>query len=442
MYQVKINGKTYHYQENKTLAAIKDELGITAYIATVNNRLRELTYYLNYDCEVKFLALDDEEACRVYQTTLRYIIAMALKRIAKDAKLTFTDYVSRSFLGTFKNLNRHYDRKFLNTLINEVEKIIKCDYPIVRVKASKEDALKIYQNEGYTDKYEVLQYREDLYVNYYVCDGFIDYMYDYMLPSTGYIKDFAMQMYAPGFIVQYPRAEEGGLIPPFADDPSFSRMIKDAQEWRGLVGIDNIASLNYFAKNKDLIRLVNMCEMKHNNMLAELGTIIKTNINDIRLICIAGPSSSGKTTFTKRLQIELMTRGIDPVMISLDDYYLNRDDTPLGEDGIPDFESIKALDIDFFNQQLVDLIQNEEVVLPVFDFKAGMRKEGRKVRLKPNQPILVEGIHALNPLISDLIPKHQKFKIFISPNPQLNIDDQNPIRATDLRLLRDRKSVV
>lgn len=436
MFKVEINNNIYEYEDKITLEEIARKLNIQCYAATVNNRIRELTYYLNYDCKVEFYDLTETEAVRVYQNTLRYIISMALKRIDVNAVLKFNDYVSRSFIGVINNLSFKYNQDFLNKLIEEVDFIIKQNYPIIRMKGDKEQVLEIYKKEGYFDKYNVLQFREDNEVNYYKCDGYIDYMYGYMLPSTGYINDYIIKMHYPGFILQYPRAEFGGKIPPFKDDPSFSRMIKEALDWRQICGVDNIASMNSFTNTKDYIRFVNMCETKHNNMLAELGLRIKEKINDIKLICVAGPSSSGKTTFTNRLKIELMTRGINPVMISMDDYYVDRDATPLDENGKPDYESIYALDIDLFNKQLVSLIQGEEVVLPCFDFKEGVRKRGKCVKLEKNQPLLIEGIHALNELVTSLIPKHQKFKIFISPNPQLNIDDRNPIMATDLRLLR------
>jgi uridine kinase len=261
-------------------------------------------------------------------------------------------------------------------------------------------------------------------------------MYGYMLPSTGYLKDYVIKMHYPGFVIQYPRAEFDGVIPEFNDDPSFGKMIKEARDWRNLCGVENIASMNSFTNTKEYIQFINMCETKHNDNLAEIGNIIKNNIDDIKLILIAGPSSSGKTTFTNRLKIELLTKGIKPVMISMDDYYVNREETPLGEDGKPDYESIYALNIELFNQQLVELIQGEEVTLPYFDFEEGKSKKGKTVKLGKNQPILIEGIHALNEMVTSLIPKHQKFKIFISPHPQLNIDDHNPIMSTDLRLLR------
>lgn len=436
MYTVKIKDKIYTFEEKKTLEQIANELNIKCYVAKVNNRLRELTFYLNFDCFVEFLDLNETEAVRVYQTTLRYIIAMALKRIDNNAVLTFNDYVSRTFIGLLENTKTNFNQKYLNELKKEIDFIINENFPIIRYQKEKEEVLKLYKQIGYEDKYNVLQYREDNKVNYYNCDGYIDYMYGYMLPSTGYIKDYVIKLHNPGFIVQYPRAEFGGEIPQFEDDPSFGKMIKKAWDWKDLCGVDNISSMNSFTNTKEYIQFINMCETKHNDNLAEIGNIIKTNIDDIKLILIAGPSSSGKTTFTNRLKIELLTKGIKPVMISMDDYYVNREETPLGEDGKPDYESIYALNIELFNQQLVELIQGEEVTLPYFDFEEGKSKKGKTVKLGKNQPILIEGIHALNEMVTSLIPKHQKFKIFISPHPQLNIDDHNPIMSTDLRLLR------
>ncbi len=436
MYKVKYKNQTLIYENKKTLEEIANELKVTAYVATVDNRLRELSYYVNYDCEIDLYDLTRSEATRVYQTTLRYLIIMALERVIPDAKIIFSDYISRSFLGVVSNLPYAFNQSTLDLINDELMNIINANYPIVRNKTSLENVLNIYSKKGYEDKCSVMKYREEADANYYNCDGYINYMYGYMLPSSGYIKDYALKLYYPGFVVQYPRGELLGAIPKFEEDISFSRMIKEARKWRLLCGVYNIASMNEFTNNREFVNFVNMCETKHNNMLAEIGLKIKENINDLKLIAVAGPSSSGKTTFTNRLRIELMTRGIKPVMISMDDYYLDRDDTPLDEFGNPDFESLYALDLELFNSQLYALIQGEEVTLPHFDFKEGCRKAGNKVKLEENQPIMIEGIHALNEEVSSLIPKHQKYKIFISPNPQLNIDDHNPIMATDLRLLR------
>ena len=202
--------------------------------------------------------------------------------------------------------------------------------------------------------------------------------------------------------------------------------------------------MNSHVSEETVVDFVNMCETKHNNMLAELGQIIEKDIDNIRLIAIAGPSSSGKTTFSNRLRIELMSRGINPLRISIDDYYLPKNQAPLDENGNPDLEHIEALDIDLFNEHMLKLIQGEEITLPSFNFKTGIREDGLKCKVDSKTPIIIEGIHALNDILTSSIPKHQKFKIYISPQIQINVDNHNPISLTDIRLLRrivrDKKS--
>ena len=307
---------------------------------------------------------------------------------------------------------------------------------IERIKVTKEEAALIYKEEGFLDKIDVLKYRQENTVNMYKCNDYYNYMYAYMLPRTSYIKDYNLIPYQPGFLVQYPRSEEKGVIPDFEDSPKLFTMIQDAYKWSRTCKIANIASMNEFTNDREFVDFVNMCETKHNNFLAELGLKIKENIDRIKIIAIAGPSSSGKTTFSNRLRVELMSRGIFPVMISCDDYYLNRADTPLDEDGKPDFEHIEAIDLDFFNKQLKDLIEGKEVTLPVYNFKTGLRETGKTIRLEKNQPIIIEGIHALNERLTSSIERNNKYKIFISPFPQINIDNHNPIMVTDIRMLR------
>ncbi len=290
--------------------------------------------------------------------------------------------------------------------------------------------------KGYLDKIDVLKYRDDENVHIYECNGYVNYLYGYMVPSTGYLKKFKLLTYNPGFVVQFPRAECNGEIPVFEESISFGRMLNDARDWSELCGCNKIPLLNQHATDIKINDLVNVCETKHNNMLAELGSIIKKDINNIRLICIAGPSSSGKTTFSHRLRLELMSRGVNPVKISMDDYYLDREKAPLDEFGNLDLEHVNALDLDLFNEQLLSLIQGKEVELPIFDFKQGKRIRGEKLKISQDTPIIIEGIHALNDEVTRLIPKYQKFKIYISPLSQINIDDHNPINATEIRLLR------
>lgn len=436
MYNIKMGSITFEKEDKILLKDLAKELGIEAYAAKVNNRLRELNYYLNYNCEVEFLDLRSSDAVKVYETSLRYLIIMALERLYPNIKIKFNQSVSRSISCNVSNINDKVDAKFLKKLEEEMKKIIDSDYLITRKTISKEEATKIYQEKGYLDKIGVLKYREEETVNIYECDGYVNYLYGYMVPSTGCLSKFKLHLYNPGFVVQFPRAELNGEIPGFESSLSFDKMLKDAREWSHMCECDTIPLLNEYATDIKINDLVNVCETKHNNMLASLGEKIKSDIGNIRLICIAGPSSSGKTTFSNRLRLELMSRGIKPVKISMDDYYLDRDKAPRDEYGEIDLEHVNALDLDLFNEHLLSLIQGEEVEMPSFDFKIGKRVKGEKLRVNQDTPIIIEGIHALNEEVTKLIPKYQKFKIYISPLSQINIDEHSPINATEIRLLR------
>lgn len=437
MFTIKVSGQVLEFSEKITLLELAKKIDSRGFVATVNNRLRELGYYLNYDAEVEFLSFDSFDAVRAYETSLRYIISMAIKRLYPDARVIFHQCISRSLACSVENLGRPLDVLFLQSLEAELQKLIKADLPITRRKVSKEEAIAFYEQEGFLDKVAVLKYRPEDTVNLYECDGYKNYMFGYMVPSTGYLTEYGLILYYPNFLVRYPRAECGGKIPKvFDDSPAFGKMINEAQEWSEMIGADQIAKINEQVLADNGRDLVNLCETKHNNMLAELGNKINENINMLRLIAISGPSSSGKTTFSNRLRIELMTRGIRPVKISIDDYYLPRAEAPKDEHGQPDLEHIHALDVERFNEDLLQLIQGQEVTLPKFNFKLGTREKGETIKVGRRQPIIIEGIHALNEELTASIPKHQKFKIYISPIPQINIDNLSPISATDVRILR------
>ena len=436
MIKVKVNGNVYEYPRGTTPLQIAKDLNIKTYVANVNNTLRELTYQLYDDATIEFFDLDNYDAARVYETSLRFLILMAINELYPQARVTFKQSVSRSISCHIEGIDRKVDAQFLTELDNKMQEIIKKDLPITRKKISIEEAYKLYEEKGYYDKVEVLKYREEDTVNVYTVNGYTNYMFGYMVPSTGYLTKYQLLLYHPDFVVQYPRAEEKGDIPPFEDSTSFGRMLKESQQWARLIESDRIPLLNKYIESNRVMDLVNMCESKHNNMLSELGQIIKDNIDNIKIIAIAGPSSSGKTTFSHRLRIELLSRGIKPVKISIDDYYLDRNQAPKDEYGNPDLEHIEALDLELFNQHLLALIQGEEVQLPHFDFKIGKRVPGEKIRIDEHSPIIIEGIHALNHRLTSSIPKYQKFKIYISPLWQINIDNHNPINATDIRMLR------
>ena len=438
-FTIKCQGREKGYDEKLSLLALEKDFGIEPeqfIAAMVNNRVRDLNYEVYYDAEVEFLDLRDHEAMKIYEATLRYIVAMAFHNLYPELKIRFAYNVSRCISVHLIDSKMVANTAMLLKLNHEVERIVAADYPITRTVVPNEKAAEIYRERGFDDKISLLAYRPEKTVHLNECNGYVDYMYSHLAPSTGYIKDYKIRLYAPGFLVQYPRSECGGKIPPFEDAPTFGRTLKESHDWAKIAGIDTVAKINHEIEHNGSVEFINICEARHNRMLAELGQLIEDDIEDIRLVCIAGPSSSGKTTFANRLRIELLSRGIHPIRISIDDYYKTRGEAPLDESGKPDLESIGALDTELFNQNMLDLINGEEVQLPKFDFKVGHRVPGRKLRVHQDEPIIIEGIHALNDLLTPSISKANKFKIFISPQAQINLDDHNPLSLTDLRLIR------
>ena len=436
MFTIRTNNKELVFESEIRVNELINDVNKEFPVAKVNNRLRELSYKFNYDADVEFLTLANREAVLIYEISLRFLIAMAFKNIYPDYKIRFKYSLSRSIFCYVTNKEGLDMGEVLENIEEEMERLIALDLPFERFTVSVKEALDFYNKEDYQDRIDILEYRPESTVHFYKCDGYQNYMYGYMVPSTGYLSKYKLRSYEIGFIIQYPRAEAGTKIPRFVDAPKYVDTLRKASIWADVVEASSIADLNRHFENDSIIEFVHMCEAKHNAMLTEIGDIVKQNIQDIRLIAIAGPSSSGKTTFSNRLRIELMTRGLKPVTISLDDYYLNREDIPTDEFGNVDLEHLNTLDIDLFNQNMVDLINGKEVEIPFFDFGKKNRGGYRKLKVSSDNPIIIEGIHALNNELTKLIHKENVFKIFISPQIQMNLDDHNPISITNLRLLR------
>lgn len=434
-FKVVFNEETKIYENPVTILDIvgdnKDYI-----CAYVNNRVRELTYTIDKDSTVQALTIKDADAKWPYEASLRFLVAMAMKNIHPELRIRFSYNVSRSiFMQILTPGASSYGQMVLD-LEKEMNRLVSLDLPLARKIVSKEEAKKIFTKEGFLDKVDIMKYRPEKTAHIYECDGYKNYMYSRMVPSTGYIKTWKLRFYSPGIIIQYPRSEAGGTIPKFEDAPTFGKTLKQAHQWAIATGANTVVGINQHIENDGVIDFINLCESRHNRQLCELGQMIESDRENIRIICIAGPSSSGKTTFANRLRIELLSRGINPIRISMDDYYLPRNLAPKDENGEPDLESVDALDIQLFNQNIADLISGMEVDLPKFDFIEGKRVKGRTLKVPQNQPIIIEGIHALNEKMTASIPNHQKFKIFIAPQAQINIDNDNPISLTDLRLLR------
>lgn len=436
MYTVTLNGKQTQFDEKRTILSLVDDPDKRFVAAKVNNRLRELSYELGFDCEVKLLDLKDSDAVKVYETSMRYLIAMAFHNVYPQYKVKICYGISRSLLVTVVSPRVKMDNAMLAAVTAEMRRIVESDLPFTRMTMSKSEAYDMFVADGDLDKAVTLQYRPEKICHFHKCGDYVNYMYGYVVPSTGYLKRFRMFIYDGNFICQYPRYEMNGEIPEFKDEPTFSKVLKRAYKWAKVCNADLISGINAHISEETEIDFINMNETLHNDMLHDLGNQILSDIENIKLICIAGPSSSGKTTFSNRLRIELMARGITPLRISLDMYYKNRKDIPYDEHGVQDFEDINALDIELFNEQIQALLQGDMVELPVYQFGDGRAEHGIPTQISPDTPIIIEGIHALNDRLSYSIPKYQKYKIFIAPQFQMNLDMHNPISYTDIRLLR------
>jgi len=318
-----------------------------------------------------------------------------------------------------------------------MREIVERNEPFQRFTVDKEEAKRIFQDMGFNDKIKILEYRPEQTVNLYRCGWMTDYLFGYMVPSTGYITMFELQFYLPGVIIRYPRKDSPNALPEPIDNPNLSRIFREAEKWGAQLGVENVADLNDVIRHGDIGDLIRVCEAQHEKQIAQIADEIAAQRDRIHLIIIAGPSSSGKTTFAQRLRIQLMVNGMRPIPISIDNYFLHKEDIPLDEDGERDIESIKAIDIELFNEHLTRIIQGQEVEIPYFNFEKGQREyRGHKIRIDDNQPIIIEGIHGLNEELTVMIPKRNKYKIYISALTQLNIDDHNRIPTTDGRLIR------
>jgi uridine kinase len=443
MYTLKLNNEIKYFKPgDKVIDLIPIDEQKQYMVCKINESIKELTYPLSEklnNCEITLLKLDHLESGRAYEATLRYIISMAFANLYPNVDIKFNYNVSRAIFCQILNKDIKIS-KITNEVLNEVERIIKADLPIVRETVTVKEAIKIYQDQKHDDKLNILKYRPDQVVNLYHCENYYDYMYCYMLPSTGFISNYVIKPYSPGLIIQYPRYELNAEIPEFNEEPTYGKTLRQAGIWGKITKTDSIVGINHKIEEGNIVDFIQTCEMKHNNMLAEVGKQIKDEIDDIRLICIAGPSSSGKTTFCNRLRIELMSRGIEPIMISMDDYYLSKTEIAkiqgVSDISHLDLEHINCLDIELFNKNLFDLINGDEVTLPKYNFKTGKRESGKTLRIDEHTPIMIEGIHALNEKLTSSIPKHQKYKVYIAPQAQINIDNHSPLSTTDLRLIR------
>ncbi|MCZ7543447.1 MAG: nucleoside kinase [Anaerolineae bacterium] len=326
----------------------------------------------------------------------------------------------------------------LAVLATHMQEIVAANEPIRKVRVPLEEARAYFREQRADDKLRLLEFRDKDYLVLYTLRGQRDYYYGYMVPSTGYLTTFSLQPYSNGFVLRYPRRENPGVIYPEGESPKLATVFEQSAEWLDLLGIEDIGQLNQAIKAGRARELVLVAEALHEQRVASIAMEVARLHREqcVRLVLIAGPSSSGKTTFSKRLAVQLMAQGLKPYPLALDNYFVDREKTPRDANGDFDFEALHALDLDLFNAQLFDLMEGREVQLPRFNFISGRREPGEVVQLSAAHVLLLEGIHGMNPALVRDLPGSCTYRVYVSALTQLNIDRHNRVPTTDLRLLR------
>lgn len=406
-------------------------------VANVDNSIVDLSDKLTKKCNIDFYDRSSLVGNHIYRKSLQFMLVLAIKRLfGQDAEVLIEHSVSKGVYCELVDIK--ITKSVLKNIETEMNKIVSEDLIFNKISASRIDSIKYFKKKKWLDKVKVLKYISNTYINLYRIDDVYDYYYSEMVPSTRYLEEFALNyINESGFVMCYPDIFNPECVLPYKHHELLFNKFLDYTNWGRKIEISNAADLNEIVslgKYSDLIRL---SEAYYNSQISKIADKIYENSKNIKVVLIAGPSSSGKTTTSKKLEVYLRSKGLVPHQISIDDYFVNREDTPRDENGELDFESIDALDIDLFNKQLFSLLDGEKVLLPQYNFVLGKREYKNKwLKLGENDIIIIEGLHALNDVMTMSIESKNKFKIYISPLTQLNIDNHNYIRTTDTRKLR------
>ncbi len=442
MYQVRIGDEIRMYEEGTTYQAIAKEYQKDyendIVLVFIDGKLQELFKTLKKDCTLCFETAAGVIGHRTYQRSMSLLLVKAIYDVADREsvdKVRIHFSVSKGYYCTVKG-RVIVDQDFLDKVDARMREMAEKDMPLHKRSVGTDEAIELFGRHGMYDKEKLFHYRRVSKVNIYSLNEFEDYHYGYMVPSTGYLKYFKLYLFDEGFVMQMPTAQAPREVPAFEPQNKLFHVLKESVQWGDMQGIETVGALNEQITKNAVHDIVLVQEALQEKKIAEIASQIAAR-PEIKFILIAGPSSSGKTTFSHRLSIQLRANGLTPHPIAMDNYFVEREENPKDETGAFDFECLEAVDVELFNRQLQELLAGREVVIPSFNFVTGHKEYGTQTKqLGPNDVLVIEGIHCLNPKLTEKLADENKFKIYISALTQLNIDEHDRIPTTDGRLLR------
>lgn len=401
----------------------------------VNNMVAELTETIDGDCDVEFLDMRDHNANLIYQRSLNLIYLKAVEDVLGKVAVVIENSLNKGLFTEIK-LPEVITQEQLDAVSARMQELVDADLPIRKERLPRTEAIGVLRERGYIKKAELLEGRPNLEeATLYDLEGYKNFFFGNMVPSTGYIRHFELRKYRRGVILRFPYPTDPARVPEYVDEPKLCGAFGESKNWHKLLGVEYLSDLNRKVGNGEFKEIALLSEALHEKKIAEMADEICRGGK--RIVLIAGPSSSGKTTTARRLCIQLQVNGMKPIYLGTDDYFVERSETPVDENGEPDFECLETVDIELFNKHMNALLAGETVDIPEFDFINGTKVFGKRLTsIGEDQPIVIEGIHALNQELTKYIDDEWKYRIYISPFVQLNMDNHNRIATTDARMLR------
>ncbi len=435
-----------HLPDGRTLCALRGtrlmdflrpvagDFGAPIVAAVVNSDLRELTYPIQIEAHVRPVTMADADGARIYRRSLTFLLDMAFADLFPQASLTVDHSITSGGYYCQVSGRPPLSSQELQALEAHMRRLVEEDLPFERLEIPLSEALAYFREQGAQDKLRLLAYRTKDYLTVYRFRGRMDYHHGYMVPSSGYLRWFDLQPFGNGFVVRYPRRHRPTELLPLPESSKLLATFRQYGDWLTRLGIESVGALNEVIAQGRIDEIILVSEALHEQHIAEIARQIAESGQ--RIVLIAGPSSSGKTTFSRRLTVQLLALGLDPFPLELDNYFVDREKTPLDENGQPDFEMLEALDLPLLAEHLERLLAGERVQLPHYNFRTGKREPGEEVRLKPSQLLILEGIHGLNDRLLPGTLSRRAYRIYVSALTQLNLDRHNRVSTTDTRLIR------